>query len=287
MSHNEEQEEEERAFFSTKARVVWEKQLADKGFISDKGFGKFISPFSEIIEKKSLDFFCEHKALGFATLEREFYSNMVEMREDSVYVLGVWVPFGLKKINEMFKLKELKHGSKLKKRVEKPDHEKIVNLLTAGKGRCETTKKNPHKAINRGSLTKEANVWFYFIALVMVPTKHLCSVREQEAIILYALLKGYKVNVGRLIEGSIMGYHLSNKRGLIPHPTTITRLCILAGVKGRWEEEETCPRVSPLTLTRVIKGPRSKKQKEIVGAEVESEEENDNMEIENFIEKVP
>ena len=79
--------------------------------------------------------------------------------------------------------------------------------------------------------------------------------------ILYALLKGYKMNVGGLIEGSIRGYHLRNRRGLIPHPATITRLCILAGVKGAWEEEEQCPWVSPLTLTGVIKGPRNKKQK--------------------------
>ena len=179
----------------------------------------------------------------------------------------------------MFKLKELKHGSKFKKLVEKPDHEKIVSMLIARKGRWETTKKNPHKAINRGPLTEEAKVWLYFITSIIVPTKHLCSVREQEAIILYALL--------RLIEGSILGYHLSNKRGLIPHPATITRLCILAGVKGRWEEEETCPRVSPLTMTRVIKGLRNRKQKELGKVKAESEEENDNMEIENFLEKSP
>ena len=66
------------------------------------------------------------------------------------------------------------------------------------------TKKNPHGAINRGSLTKEAKVWFYFIASVIIPTKHLCSVREHEAIILYALLKGYKINVGGVIKDSIL-----------------------------------------------------------------------------------
>ena len=63
------------------------------------------------------------------------------------------------------------------------------------------------------------------------------------------------MNVRGLIEGSIRGYHLRNKRGLIPHPTTISRLCIFAGVRGSWDEEETCPKVSPLTLTRVTKGP--------------------------------
>ena len=212
---------------------------------------------------------------------------MVGMREDSVYVRGVWVPFGHKKINEIFQLKELKHGSKFKKMVENPDHEKILNLLTARKWQWEATKKNPHHAINRGSLTEEAKVLFYFICSVVIPTKHLCSVREQEGMILYALLKGYKMNIGIMIEGSIRGYHLTNKRGLIPHPATISRLCILAGVKGSWEEEEICPWVSPLTLTGVTKGPRNKRQKGMVEVEAEPTEGNDNREIETIPEQIP
>ena len=164
----------------------------------------------------------------------------------------------------MFKLKELKLGSKFKKLVANPDHKKIIDLLTANQGKWEATKKNPHYAINRGSLTEEAKVWFYFLSLVILPTKHLYAVREHEAIILYALLKGYKMNVGGLIEGSIRGYHLSNIRGLIPHPTTISRLCIFVGVRGSWDEEETYLKVSSLTLTGVTKGPRNKKQQRMV-----------------------
>ena len=99
--------------------------------------------------------------------------------------------------------------------------------------------------------------------------------REQEAIILYAILKGYKLNAGAIIENSIMKYHEGNKRGLIPHPTTITRLCIRASVKGSWEEEEECPKASPLTLTRVSKGTRNQKKKGvIVEADSRDEEEN-------------
>ena len=220
-------------------------------------------------------------------LAREFYANMVGMRKDTVFVQGVWVPFGDKRINEMFKLKELKHDSKFKKLVENPNHEKIIDLLTVGHGKWEAKKKNPHYAINRGSLTKEAKVWFYFLSLVILPTKHLCVVREQEAIILYALLKGYKMNVGGLIEGSIRGYHLSNKRGLIPHPTTISRLCIFARVKGSWDEEETCPKVSPMTFTGVIKGPRNKKQQRMVEVESEHAEDNDHREMEAIPEQNP
>ena len=101
------------------------------------------------------------------------------------------------------------------------------------------------------------------------------------------MLKGYKINIGRLIEESIKGYHASNKRGLIPQPTTITKLCILAGVKGVWEEEEKCPRVSPLTLTRVTRGPKGKRQKEVVAADIEVEQEVNEENQGREIEEVP
>ena len=58
----------------------------------------------------------------------------------------------------MFKLKELKHGSKFKKLVENPDHEKIIDLLTGVQGKWEAMRKKHHYAINRGSFTEEAKV---------------------------------------------------------------------------------------------------------------------------------
>ena len=195
------------------------------------------------------------------------------MKEDLVFVRGVWVPLGHKRINEVLQIKDPNNGFKYKKLIREPNYEKIIDFLTAGKGKWSSTKKNPHESINRGSLTEEAKVWFYFIASVMITTKHLSTIREQEAIILYALLKGYKFDVGKIIETSIRSYHTNVKRGLIPHPVTITKLYILAGVQGIWEEEETCPKASPLTLIEVIKGLKTKKRKEIMEVAEEYEEE--------------
>ena len=118
-------------------------------------------------------------------------------------------------------------------------------------------------------------MWFYFTASIIIPTKHLSTIRELEAIILYALLKGYKFNVGKIIETSIGSFHKNVKRGLIHHPATITRLCILAGVKGTWAEEETCPKVLPMTLTGMIKGPKRIKRKEMEMVEVVEEPEEE------------
>ena len=44
-------------------------------------------------------------------------------------------------------------------------------------------------------------------------------------------------------------------------------------MKGNWEEEERCPRVPPLTLIGVTKGPKGKKQKEVMLSEDEKEQE--------------
>ena len=53
MRNNEETEPEgDKDFVSAEAHVFWNKLFADKGFISERGFGKLISPFSEIIERK-------------------------------------------------------------------------------------------------------------------------------------------------------------------------------------------------------------------------------------------
>ena len=78
--------EGDKDFISVEAQALWNKQMADKGFIIERGFGKLISLFVEIIERKGWEFFCTHKAPGFSALAREFYANMVGMREDSVYV---------------------------------------------------------------------------------------------------------------------------------------------------------------------------------------------------------
>ena len=119
-----------------------------------------------------------------------------------------------------------KDGVKFKKKMKEPKLQKIVDLLTAGKGEWKGTKKTPFRSISRGDLTEEAKVWFCFIKYVLIPSNHLSKVRREEAIILYVVLKGYKINVGKIIKKSILGYSNGNCRKMIPHQGMIIRLCI-------------------------------------------------------------
>ena len=256
-------EEEIEDFVSEEAYSNWKKHYANKGFIAERRFKNPITPFKEMIEQRGWKTLCTHQRSGYTALVKDFYSNLVGRKDNTVYVRGVWVPYGAQAINEAYGMAEHKHGSKFKKLLENPDFKKIAKKLTDGRAQLRQEKGGP-KTLNRGSLTEEAKVWFYFLASILVPTRHLSTVREQEAIMLYAILKGYKINIGTIIENSIIRYHEGNKRGLIPHPATITILCLKGGVKGVWEEEEEVPLTSPLLLTGVSKGPRNQKKKGVL-----------------------
>ena len=233
---------------SEEAHSNMRKHYANKGFVAERRFKTPITPFKEMIEKRGWGTLCAHRRSGYAAVVREFYSNLVGRKDNTVYVRGVWVPYGAQAINQVYGMAGHKHGSIFKRLLENPDLKKISEKLTDEKAQWRQEKGAP-KALNRGSLTEEAKVWFYFLASVLVPTRHLSTVREQEAVMLYAILKGYKINIGTIIENSIMRYHEGNKRGVIPHPATITILCLKAGVKGDWGTEEEVPLTSPLLLT--------------------------------------
>ena len=121
---------------------------------------KLISLFRDVIEKRGWNLLYEHKPVWFATLVKEFYANMVRKKEKIVYVRGEWISFDREAINKTFNLKELKDGSKFKTLKEKPDYQKIVELLTNGKGEWNSIKNNPFESIVRGSLKEEAKVCF-------------------------------------------------------------------------------------------------------------------------------
>ena len=225
------QEEKEDEFVSDEAYSIWQKHYAGNGFVGERGFSQLISPFKELIEQQGWGKFRKHYKTGYAAIVREFYSNLVGRKDNSVFVRGVWVPYGAESINAIYGMEGQKHGSKYKRLAERPNREKIARKLTDGKVKWGTGQ-GEKKIINRGDLTEEAKVWFYFLASVLIPTKHVCTVREQEAVLLYAILKGYMVDAGAIIENSMMKYHEGSRRGLIPHLATITWLCLKAGVKG-------------------------------------------------------
>ena len=100
---------------------------------------KLISSFREVIDRRGWSLFCKHKPIGFAAVVREFYANTVGKKNKTVYVRGKWISFDSEAINKTYNLKELKDGSKFKKLHKELEYQKIVELLTDGKGKWKST----------------------------------------------------------------------------------------------------------------------------------------------------
>ena len=132
---------------------------------------------------------------GHVELGKEFYTNMVGRKGIQCYVKGKWVSFNREDINQLLKLGKLKDGSKFKKLKENPEFQKICELITGGNGEWKGNTKITYESMARGSLTEEAKVWFYFPSFVLMPSKHLSIVRQDEAVFLNAIMKGYKINL--------------------------------------------------------------------------------------------
>ena len=52
---------------------------------------------------------------------KEFYANMVGMKDKTVYVKGNWISFSREQIDQTYNLQERKNGSKFRKLVKEPD----------------------------------------------------------------------------------------------------------------------------------------------------------------------
>ena len=127
------QEGEEDEFVSEEAYSIQKKHYAQKGFVGERGFSQLISPFKELIEQRGWGKFYKHQKSGYAAVVREFYSNLVGRKENSVFVRGIWVPYGAETINAMYGMEGQKHGSKYKKIANSPNCEKIARRLTDSK----------------------------------------------------------------------------------------------------------------------------------------------------------
>ena len=206
---------------------------------------------------------CKHPEPCSRTRVKKFYANLGDRKNLTCYVWGKWVPFREKALSQLFKLKEGGDCSEFEKLKKNPHFEEISKELTDGQGEWQSTRTISHAYINRGDLIKMRKVWFYVINYVLKPSMHVSTVRQDRTILRYALVKGYEVNLGRIVEDSVLEFVKRNFTGNIPHPSLITLLCIKGGGGVKFnEDDERCPKTSPLILIRVLKAPVESEERE-------------------------
>ena len=69
---------------------------------------------------------------------------------------------------------------------------------------------------------------------------HVYIVRRDKAILVYPIAKGYKFNMGKIIENLILEAVYDKA---ITHPSLITKLCMIVGVQIGVNEEKFPPKL--------------------------------------------
>ena len=89
-------------------------------------------------------------------------------------------------------------------------------------GQWQRIKTIRNSYIDWGDLNETNKVWFHLINLVFKPSKHISTVRQDLALLLYVLEKGFELDLGKIIEEFIIDYAENNFLDNIPHPALIT-----------------------------------------------------------------
>ena len=85
-------------------------------------------------------------------------------------------------------------------------------------------------------MKKIAKIWHYFVCAKLQPTTNVSAVMKSRAALVYAILEGMKIDVGLVIQHSIIHGFEQGIQGF-SHPHLITELCRNAGVKWNQKEE--------------------------------------------------
>ena len=217
---------ESKAFYSHKGVEVFQKHLEKKSFMEERGFKELVLPVKEEIERRGWEKLSQHRELGVQSLVKEFYANLGEQKNLTCYVKGRLIPFGERAISQLLGLRPMSDCKEYDQLQENLKFKEIVKELTDSLGVWQRTKTIYNAYIDKGNLSEVVKVWFYFINLVVTASKHILTMRQDRVILLYALVKGFNLNVRKIVEQSILDYPENKFSWNIPHPTLIILLCI-------------------------------------------------------------
>ena len=143
---------------------------------------------------------------GRRALVKELCANLYHRKNLTCYVRGRWVPFGEKAISQLLGHKTVGDCTAYEQLQKSPNFEEIIRELTDGQRKWKRIKTISNAYLNRGDLNEISKVWLYFINSIFKPSKHVSTVRQDHALPLYALVKGFTLSVGKIIQESILDY---------------------------------------------------------------------------------
>ena len=225
-----------RRFLNDNAELRYEAVFKNKQMLYERGFRLSSSNSSSlpdyvlnVIAEKKWTNFCQQQPNPDPDVVREFYSNLLSPKQVTVVVREVSVPFSAAAINQLYGLEDVDDEYTAFLENEDAGLRSLVLAAIAVPGSQWTVLKEGTCKCKHGDLVPAALIWFYFLRHSIMPTTHTTHLSFARALLIYCLLTGKSINLGRILEEQIK--ERSQKRaGDVFFPCLVSQLCMAAGV---------------------------------------------------------
>ena len=157
---------------------------------------------------------------------------------------------GARTINQIYQLRE-DDSEEYRVLFVDIDFESLMRELTQGQGvwrRHPST--DEFTTFRMHTLTPYAKVWYNFLCVKIKLSPHLSTVTKDKTILLYAMTKGFQLDIGTIIERGLTESTQGRCTEALIHPSLITQLCRSDGVSMLDSEEQVQQRL-PISLAKV------------------------------------
>ena len=214
----------------------FKKSLVNRLFVRECP-GYFIA---SIIEERRWHNFAKHPELTVAPIVREFYANAKKHTNKKAFVRGKCVHFDNHTINRFYGLGGFEDDEYSEYR-KNPNPNKVIKRLTNNRVAWKLSPTNEVVNFPSSSLGYEAKAWHYFIFATLLPSGNTSDVTKRRAILNYVIFKGFTIDVGKIIERSILATLEGKRIAGLGHPSLIYQLCLQKGVEASDREEVLHP----------------------------------------------
>ncbi|EXB77427.1 hypothetical protein L484_000483 [Morus notabilis] len=201
----------------------------ERGFVYRRGRPSGYPSFiHSVIAAHKWHSFCHNPHAATVQLVREYAAE-----PDTIFVRGQLIPFTSEAINSLYDLPDVEdHFNNFADSLNEDQLDEVINELcvegTEWRRATRGSMTFPRECLQPGS-----KIWYHFLRFRLMPSSHYRLVHKERAILLYCMMKGRPLNVGRMIR---------------------QQLCIAHGVSVEEHEtkEQPSAAISPNVLAQLL-----------------------------------
>ena len=154
------------------------------------------------IYQKGWNKFTEEPEHAMVNIVKEFYANAEDKAPSNAFVRGRMVPFSADAINTYYQLRVPRQCQYAYMRDFDPDFEEVIKNMTKP-GTTWIKGREGGTVFHSKDLSQYGKIWYAFLCAKLLPSTHTSDVTKEKALLLYAIVQDFIIDIGAIISFSI------------------------------------------------------------------------------------